>query len=537
MKICGECSQLFDQALDHCPEDGAPLVRVEQSGSDPLIGCNLDGRYDLESVIGRGAMGVVYLARQVSVDRPVAVKVLRREFSSDRVLVARVLREAKALSLLHHPNLLTIFDFGQSEDGRLYVATELLEGNSVARLVREKGPLTPAAVSEVLRQVAEGLVATHGKGIVHRDLKPENLFLVPLTRGRSLVKVLDFGIAQVGRGKGAERLTHVGGTVGTPAYMSPEQIRGQEVEPSSDVYSLGCVAYRLLTGEVPFSGQSVMDIVRAHLGEAPVPPSEKCDCPRELSDLLLRMLAKDPADRPADAEALLDELEGRALSLVAQPAIGPRAAQSGTLAGLPAQSSPPASGRSRAEGEAATHVDPVGTLETEPHGDASEPEATPAGLLETLVETPAGPAASDPDVPTDLHAAAAWEETRFVESGARRGALVLLAAALLAAAGILVWVVGGDLAEEGVTPEVSQTVGGHPAATLTLESQPSGASVLRLGPDGEALELGRTPVRVPVGLVVRIEKRGYLTAARDLSDATPNETLRVELVPNRPREP
>ena len=541
MWICRDCSRVFEDQLDRCPDDGAPLVHVEQPESDPLLGRTLDGRFVLQSVLGRGAMGVVYLARQLSVDRPVAVKVLRREFSSDRILVARFLREAKALSLLHHPNLLTIFDFGQDLDGRLYVATELLEGVSVARSVRDEGPFASDAVVEVMRQVAEGLVVAHDKGIVHRDLKPENLFLVALSRGRTLVKVLDFGIAQVESGRGSARLTHVGGTMGTPAYMSPEQIRGQEVDPSSDIYSLGCVAYRLLTGEVPFTGASVLEIVQAHLANRPVPPAERCSCEQDLSDLLMRMLEKDPGRRFANAEALLDELESRALAPFSRPIIRPAGPTGATPAGIPSTRPGPEPGSSKEEAAVAgTHADPVSGSETLPQSEAeADPAADPApqaqALVETLLEAPASTprgssAASDPDMPTDLQASVANEDTQLNLGATGRPLSLLLPVGLLVAAGALAWVLLDETPDGTRAPVVSQTVSGAPAATLTLESEPPGATVLRLGPGGDNVELGRTPLRVTVGAVVRLEKAGYLPAARELT-GHPNETVRVELKP------
>jgi len=274
-------------------------------GDDPLLGQTLDGRYTLEAVVARGTMGVVYRARQTRVDRPVAVKVLRRSLCGDPQLAGRFLREARVLSLLHHPNLLTIYDFGRTESGQLYLITEFLAGRTLREHLEEREALDEATVLDVVRQVADGLEAMHARGVVHRDLKPDNLFLVPLGRGRHLVKILDFGLAALDDG-GGERLTRLGATVGTPAYMSPEQLGGRDLDGRSDLYSLGCLAYEILTGAVPFTARSLPDLARAHCRERPAPPRGASPA---ATLLLLRLLEKDAEDRPQSAAALLDQLE------------------------------------------------------------------------------------------------------------------------------------------------------------------------------------------------------------------------------------
>jgi len=238
---------------------------------------------------------------------------MRSDRQHDERLAARFLREAHVLGQLRHPNLVTVYDAGADADGRLFLVTEYLEGRTLSALLEERGRLASPAVLEIVRQVAEALAAAHAQGVVHRDLKPDNLFLAPLPRGRELVKLLDFGLAGLADPADGERLGAVGKTVGTPAYMAPEQFRGALADARCDLYSLGCIAYQLLTGALPLTGRSLEEVAFCHCECAPAPPDAHVPLSPAVSGLVMRLLAKDPVDRPARAVDLLDSLETHGL--------------------------------------------------------------------------------------------------------------------------------------------------------------------------------------------------------------------------------
>jgi hypothetical protein len=273
------------------------------------------GRYRLRRRLGRGGMGEVWAAWHKGLGREVAVKMLRfdlgaRGGESDPVSAERFRREVRATSELAHPNTVRVFDYGATDDGILYYAMELLEGENLRVLVRREGALPPARAVHLISQAARALAEAHRKGIVHRDVKPENLFVIDAGGERDFVKVLDFGIAKVlGRVEGEEVLTHTGALTGTPATMSPEAITASEVGPPADVYALGAVLYFALAGRFPFEGEGASQLV-AHLHDPVIPPSVKgrTDIPRDVEDVVLAALSKDPRTRYADAAAFAQAL-------------------------------------------------------------------------------------------------------------------------------------------------------------------------------------------------------------------------------------
>ncbi len=296
-----------------CPLDGYQTVLQERyvSETERLVGQVFHDRYQVEECIGLGGMGAVYRATQLSVNRQVALKVLRPDFAPSLEQVGRFQREARAASVLEHPNTIRVYDFGQSDDGELYLALELLEGEPLSELLRRNGAIAPERVVRIGVQIAKSLSEAHTKGIVHRDLKPENVFLKKIHGEEDFVKVVDFGIAKVAERDGRTRsLTSTGTVVGTPLYMSPEQARGLEVGPSSDLYSFGAVLFELLTGEPPFDGNSAMEVMLAHVQEAPptLPMRVRSDYPG-LALLVQRLLEKQPDDRPASAAIVRQMLE------------------------------------------------------------------------------------------------------------------------------------------------------------------------------------------------------------------------------------
>ena len=287
-------------------------------GSEAQLGKEL-GIYHLEERIGQGGMGEVWRATHRLLARPTAVKVIRADVIAHKfdpesqVVLKRFEHEAKALALLHSPHTIALFDYGRSESGSIYYAMELLTGYDLDSFVRRFGPMPAARVVSVLRQASLSLAEAHSAGILHRDIKPSNLFLCVLGVEKDFVKVLDFGLAKALRPVDYSLVTEVGATLGTPAFMSPELVKGAtNLDARADLYSLGCVAYWLLTGELVFPNRHGLGMAIAHAQETPVPPSQRTvtPIPVVLDNLIMRCLEKDPLNRPGSARefmALLDE--------------------------------------------------------------------------------------------------------------------------------------------------------------------------------------------------------------------------------------
>jgi len=281
------------------PSDQLP---VPASGKD-LSGTRL-GDYQLLRRLGHGAMAEVYLAEQSSLKRRVAVKILRGELAEDETYVKRFRREAEAAASLVHANIVQIHEVG-CLDGLYFIAQEYVEGQNLRHWISCHERPDLAHVLSIMRQVAAALAKAGARGIVHRDIKPENILL---TRGGE-VKVADFGLARSPRQSDGVELTRVGITLGTPLYMSPEQVEGRSLDPRSDLYSFGVTCYHLLTGSPPFSGQTPLSVAVQHLKKEPQPlASLRSDLPAELCRIVHKMLAKDPKDRHQSAQELIQEL-------------------------------------------------------------------------------------------------------------------------------------------------------------------------------------------------------------------------------------
>lgn len=294
------------------PPETLPVTRGAPAATsatpESYLGRVIAGRYALERLLGRGGMGLVFQARHVAVGRRVAVKILRPEYARSDEAVARFHREAKAAASVGSPHIVEVIDFGYSEDGGAYLAMELLEGEDLASLLRRKGSLEPSRAVAIVRQVAEALAAAHGRGIVHRDLKSGNVFV---SRG-DRVKVLDFGVSKVlDPGDSGSLDTAQGAMIGTAHYMAPEQASdGRGVDARADLYSLGCILFEVLTGELPFVGATPVEVLYKHVHESPRRPSSiRPGLPRALDLLVLKLLAKDRESRPPDARAVLASLE------------------------------------------------------------------------------------------------------------------------------------------------------------------------------------------------------------------------------------
>ncbi len=287
-------------------------VRPAAQPLENLIGRTLNHRYLVEDKIGEGGFGAVFRGKQIATGREVALKILHPHNVSDQTIVARFRREAEACSKLRDPHTVTTYDFDETPDGILYLAMELLRGQSLHQVQKANGPLGTPRVLKIMDQVAASLAEAHANGIVHRDMKPENVF-IETRDGEDHVKVLDFGIAKVITDeRSAPALTAVGQTLGTLEFMSPEQLRGQKLDGRSDLYALGMMAYEMLTGSLPFaSAKSPIDIINFHMRQEPPPPSrlnEKAAIPPLVDAIIVKMVAKERDRRFADAAALRKEI-------------------------------------------------------------------------------------------------------------------------------------------------------------------------------------------------------------------------------------
>ena len=305
MRVCPSCHSIYATQVDHCGLDGSRLV---DDADDPLIGQTV-GRFVVMDRLGSGAMGCVYRARHVALEREFALKLMFGEVSADPNLGLRFMREAKTLSQVDHPNIISIVEFGVTPRGLNFFATELVDGPTLAEVISADAPIDIDRAAAITRQIAAGLSEAHAQGYVHRDLKPANVMLTARADGE-LVKILDFGISSAIAGLEDEaRLTATGLTLGTPAYMAPEQIRSSSVGPSADLYSLGVILYEMLSGAAPFDG-TPSQVMLKHVTEPPPPIPEE----GPLGALAMWMLNKAPEGRPPSALDVIRFIDERVRS-------------------------------------------------------------------------------------------------------------------------------------------------------------------------------------------------------------------------------
>jgi serine/threonine protein kinase len=316
---CPECGEPIPDGVDACPIDGTPIKRADDDEAK-LIGTFV-GEYRVDAVIGSGGMGIVYRGVHPEIDKPVAIKVIRRHLAADPDYVRRLKVEARSVNAVRHRSVVDIFSIGALPDGRHYLVMELLEGESLAKIVEREAPMPFPAVTEILIEVCDALAAVHEAGVVHRDLKSSNIFVVTPPSGGRQVKLLDFGLAKKGVAPHAAiAQTSTSLVVGTPGFMAPEQARGAPVGPRTDLYALGAVAFEMVTGRKAFDAPTAIDVINLQLNSpVPLPSSLRRDVPPLLDALLVQMLDRDPEQRPWSARVIQSELRRLAIDRDAAP--------------------------------------------------------------------------------------------------------------------------------------------------------------------------------------------------------------------------
>jgi VCBS repeat-containing protein len=307
MRYCPLCKQCYDDTELRCTKDGVFLA--EAFPGTRII----SGKYRLDALIGQGGMGSVYRATHLELDRTIALKIVLPDFVSNQETLERFRQEARAAARLNHPNVISVYDFGILPTGQAYLAMELLTGRSLREELEQQGRLSPQRILSILRPVCQAIHAAHEAGVVHRDIKPDNIILLsqPET-GEEIVKVVDFGIAKLKERSGGtvSKLTEPGLVMGTPHYMSPEQCRGEELDRTSDIYSLGVTLYELLVGHVPFDAPTPSGVIIQHaVDPPPLMRRLRPDIPEEIERVVLKALSKAREQRQPTAIRLYQEFE------------------------------------------------------------------------------------------------------------------------------------------------------------------------------------------------------------------------------------
>ncbi|MGE0789022.1 MAG: protein kinase [Sandaracinaceae bacterium] len=309
-KVCPKCGRRYDTGAAFCQTDGVRLQLTEEK-ADPYIGQTLLDQFKIEEKIGAGGMGTVYRARQTTLHRDVAIKILHAELADNRDAVRRFKREARVCTALDHPNVVRVFLFGQLKDGSLYIVMEYLRGRSLLEVLQQEGALPVSRALHIAAQICDGVGEAHHQGVVHRDLKPENVVLVQKSRDPDVVKVLDFGIARMLWGDDQTQATQSGLVFGTARYISPEGAAGESTDGRSDVYSLGTITYQLLAGQTPFDAPSPVAMLMKHIHSSPphlTTHEQARHVPAAVADVVMRALSKNPEGRYSDAHELGEAL-------------------------------------------------------------------------------------------------------------------------------------------------------------------------------------------------------------------------------------
>ncbi len=365
MKLCQVCGRDFEDKILFCPFDGSSLISKTQP-QDRFIDTLFDERYRITEKVGEGGMGKVYKAHHIHMDVSVAIKILHTHLASDQNTLSRFRREARAAAQIVHPNAVRVIDFGvERETGTAYLVMEFLEGCDLRQRLKQNPVMDFEEAVNIFRQACAGVHAAHLKGIIHRDLKPDNVWLLKTDEKNEAVKVLDFGIAKLRMLKedASMAVTQAGMVIGTPHYMSPEQCRGEELDPRADIYSLGVIFFEMITGDVPFQSQTPLGIVHKHIFEQPPDPrGRRPDLPEQVAMVLLRSLSKEKEGRQSTAIELASEIEQAFYSAGFQFKLGAYTMQFSSAqmtSGLPSDTSfaPPSIPGQRIGGPVSTSVD------------------------------------------------------------------------------------------------------------------------------------------------------------------------------------
>ena len=301
-RFCEVCESSFPPETENCPNDGAVLAK---NSTNKRVGTTLDGKYEILSFIGKGGGASVFKARHKFLNQLTAIKIIHPEFLTDFTMLQRFRTEAELSSQLNHPNIIKVYDFGVTESGTPYLAMELVDGISLSTLLQQSGALEWNTFVAIFWQVCSALECAHANKLIHRDIKPSNILISKQSSGHPIVKLVDFGLAKtVERKQNANALTLTGQVVGTPDYMSPETCKGEAYSVSSDIYSLGCTMFECATGRVPYSGESMTEVMYRHMKD-PLPHLAAADSDvedeRQLAAMIMKCMSKSTGERFADA--------------------------------------------------------------------------------------------------------------------------------------------------------------------------------------------------------------------------------------------
>jgi len=398
---CAACHTANVDGARFCAKCGALLPTAPADATDSLIGQIVGGRYRVTQLLGEGGMGRVYLAEQQMGThvRKVAVKTLQAQYAQDAQVLARFHRECGTVSELEHPNTIQFFDFGQTPDGQLYIAMEFVQGQSLSAAL-QTGPMRPERVLKIMAQICGSLEEAHGRGVVHRDLKPDNVILTTRAGQADFVKVLDFGIAKRSEAKDQaqeQKLTQQGMVLGTPPYMSPEQFSGKELDARSDIYSLGVMAYEMLTARLPFEADTPWQWATAHMTAAPLPfesIAKATGIPQSMKKAILRSLSKDRNDRQPDVRHFYEDLASGGAGQATAPAMveahpgAAHPAAGGGTAAMPATTAPAGAGSNPAlSPPVVAHATPGGQAFPAPPPNRAADKGGGKGLIIGLAAT------------------------------------------------------------------------------------------------------------------------------------------------------
>ncbi|MGI8837619.1 MAG: protein kinase domain-containing protein [Pyrinomonadaceae bacterium] len=511
MKYCTVCKTKYEDSTSFCPKDGEVL----EDDPSSIVGTVLDGQYQIETLLGKGGMGAVYLARHILLGDRVAIKILPQEVRANADWLRRFRREGQAARRFRHANAVTVYDLRTAADGNIYMVMEYVEGHTLDAEIKQRGKFSAAEAFEILEPIMSVLNTAHAMGVVHRDLKPENIMMGKATTGgEPTIKLLDLGIAKMREIAGVEssgttELTMAGQVLGTPYYMSPEQWGEPsrdgsfEVDGRADIYSLGLVFYEMITGRRAYAAATLHELRRDHVSVMPPPLIEKAPgVPRAFSDAIARAIAKDRVDRPATAGELAAELRAGLANM-------PQVAVDRTVPDIPyleSSSSPTHGIRDAVDTKSDVNAPTIVTIDsppTSPQGQAVAPaERTPIAAQHQAMPAYAGDLGSSVTVPR-RHAAMEipmGEEKREK----RRGKGLLIGGVVLLLLVLAVVGVGGIFAfswfKSKPTNESVAVPGGKPNSTTKAPAAASefGRYWLETLPNALAVEPQRVAGAAPL---------------------------------------